>query len=140
MDEYEVISPCEEEYDPLSFGQLEGDLMEGKLDVELDSFLLDVNIDSFVGGTENLRFDQNAYLSTNQSLENIYLNGVVPDTKFTSVSDTCISTRNTFRKLYSKTFYSLYPNLFTKHDGMILIDDLFAKHFFKYYFYESTVR
>ena len=67
-------------------------------------------------------------LSSTQSSENIVHYEVIPkhiDTKFTSVSDTKIYTRETFQNLYFDILYSLYPGLFARLDGVMLIDDLF---------------
>ena len=39
--------------------------------------------------------------------------------------DTKIDTRETFQDLYSETFYSLYPDLFTGSDVILLNNELF---------------
>ena len=94
---------------------------------ESDSLPSKVHFDSLVGGIEDLRFDENVLsidLPTTQSLENTSLNEVVAkhmDTKIASVSDTKIDTRETFKCLYSKTFYS--PEL-TKCFSMIVLSDM----------------
>ena len=124
-----IFSTCKEGTNPISFDQFKGDSMKGELDVELGSLTLDVHFDSLVGGIENLNFHQNAllvYVST-ESLEIIALNEGVPqhmDTKISLVSDTKINTSDTFQNMYSETLHSLYPDLFTGNDGMLLNDEI----------------
>ena len=95
-----IVNICKEEPKHLSSDQFIGDLMEEELDVETYAFLFDVYLDSFARITNNLRFDLNELsvdLSTNQSLENISLNEVVPeqmDIEITSMLDTKIDTRD----------------------------------------------
>lgn len=50
------------------------------------------------------------------------------DTKATLVSNIESNTREAFTYLHSKTFYSLYPNLFDIPDGMVFTHDHFSKH------------
>ena len=79
----------------------------------------DVQPYQYLGGKDNEEFDQESLLvdlSSMHSLENIVLSEVAPkhfDVEVTSISDIKIDTRGTFQHLYSKTFYSLYPDLFT---------------------------
>lgn len=80
---------------------------------ELGDFHPEVHFDSLARGRENLSFEQNILsidLSKNYSLENIALNYIFPehmDTKFASVSDTRIVTRDTFWEFYFDNFYLL---------------------------------
>lgn len=64
-------------------------------------------------------------------MKNIILNEVSlehVDTKVVAVPNIKIGTRESFQHLYSETFYSLYPNLLFELGGMLLSDDIFAKH------------
>ena len=78
-----------------------------------------------------MSFDQNAlsvYFSRTQCLEGIAPNEVLLEhmkNEISLVLDTRIFTRDTFQKLYSNIFYSLYLDLFTKNNGMLLRDDIF---------------
>ena len=100
---------------------------------ELDTQLIDVHLKSFEG--ENAIDNSNLVSlsvdsSTTYILGNIGLNEVILeniDTKITSVLDTKIDTQEAYWKLYSKDFYALYPDLFIRTDGMLPIDNLFAK-------------
>lgn len=80
---------------------------------ESDSLPSAGHFDSLIGGTKNPSFDQNTLLVdwlTNQSLENISINEVVPEhmgIEIASMSNAKIDIRDTFWELYSETFYSL---------------------------------
>ena len=74
-------------------------------------------------------FDQNTLsvdLAKTLSLENIDFNEVVLEhieIEISSVLNANIDIRETFRDLYSQTFYFLYPDLFNKTDAMWFNDE-----------------
>jgi hypothetical protein len=108
--------------------------MKDELNEDSNALPPNVHFESLEGGKHNLGFDQilvSIDLSSTLSLEKIILNEVVlehVDTKVTSMIDIKIDSREDFQHLYSKTSYSLYPDLITIPSGMLITHDDFTKH------------